>query len=213
MAHVIVVHGVSVARRPDWWLDWARHVEVDVTKPVHVWRPITWEPASDATYRIRSRTSWFLRRFGVLRDYGDLLHDLAAVIGGPPRQYVIDHVTEAVHDAENAKASVWVIGHSLGSVLAYFALHTLDGPRIAKFITLGSPLSFAYRYGFRIAFPEPRKPPCVRRWQNVYGRMDMIGGRVAAADQNIAVCCRHDSNRYLQTHAVRRLLGSVGKPA
>ncbi|MFE3279686.1 hypothetical protein [Nocardia sp. NPDC059239] len=55
-----------------------------------------------------------------------------------------------------------VIGHSLGSVVAYEALHRSNHP--ATFITLGSPLALQGVIYDRLRPQPPQVPPSVTRW-------------------------------------------------
>jgi hypothetical protein len=69
-----------------------------------------------------------------------------------------------------------VLGHSLGSVVAYEAVRCLPGP-LDLLVTLGSPLGLrAVRD--RLSHPEVEPatglPPGLRRWVNVYDRHDPV---------------------------------------
>ena len=75
-----------------------------------------------------------------------------------------------------------VIGHSLGSVIAYEALRRQPEAKVPLFLTLGSPLGLQEiqdhftRDGGPLAVPE-----CVGRWVNVADRLDPV-----AADARLA---------------------------
>lgn len=65
-----------------------------------------------------------------------------------------------------------VIGHSLGSVVAYEALLGVDQP--VAFITLGSPLGLRRVIYDRLRPPPPRVPPSVRSWTNIADVDDLV---------------------------------------
>jgi hypothetical protein len=86
----------------------------------------------------------------------------------PVREFAISSVLELVTDR-----TAVVVGHSLGSVVAYEALHRLDR-ELPLFVTLGSPLGLP-----TIIYPRLRpQPPCfprrVRSWLNVADRRDLV---------------------------------------
>ncbi|MFF3330966.1 serine peptidase [Streptomyces sp. NPDC002888] len=72
-----------------------------------------------------------------------------------------------------------VVAHSLGSVVAYEALHDLAGALdVRLFLTLGSPLALPHAVFHRLD-PAPREglgsgPPGVRRWVNVADVGDFV---------------------------------------
>lgn len=72
-----------------------------------------------------------------------------------------------------------VIGHSLGSVVAYETLRSLDRP-LPLFITLGSPLGLETIVYPRLRPQPPRFPAAVERWVNVADRDDIV-----AAEPNL----------------------------
>lgn len=72
-----------------------------------------------------------------------------------------------------------VIGHSLGSVVAYEALHRAHGARLSvdskvAFITLGSPLGIKNIVYEQLQPQPPRVPPTINRWDNVAARDDLV---------------------------------------
>lgn len=69
--------------------------------------------------------------------------------------------------------TVAVIGHSLGSVVAYEALHHHPYP-LPVLITLGSPLGVRNVVYERTRPQPPAIPPMVRRWINVADRDDLV---------------------------------------
>lgn len=79
----------------------------------------------------------------------------------------------AVHEHLGADTRV-VVGHSLGSVVAYEALHARPQP-LPLLITLGSPLGLA-SVTRRLQRP-PAYPAGVRRWINLADRDDLVAAR------------------------------------
>ncbi len=92
---------------------------------------------------------------------------------------VRDQVREALEKAWNAGGRVLLIGHSLGSVIAYDALWELShgerpgSGRVDLFMTLGSPLASPMIrkgvMGARLSGPQ-RYPRNIDRWQNFSAR-------------------------------------------
>ncbi len=66
-----------------------------------------------------------------------------------------------------------LLGHSLGSVVAYEAAHHLERP-LPLLVTLGSPLGLRMIVYERLRPQPPRFPPAVSRWVNLAGRDDCI---------------------------------------
>lgn len=66
-----------------------------------------------------------------------------------------------------------LIGHSLGSVIAYEAAHLMNKP-LPLLLTLGSPLGLQTIVYQRLRPQPPRFPPAVRRWVNIADRDDFI---------------------------------------
>jgi pimeloyl-ACP methyl ester carboxylesterase len=66
-----------------------------------------------------------------------------------------------------------LVGHSLGSVVAYEAAHRLSTP-LPLLVTLGSPLGLRTIVYERLRPQPPRFPPLVVRWVNVADREDFI---------------------------------------
>ncbi|HEV7979033.1 hypothetical protein [Amycolatopsis sp.] len=69
-----------------------------------------------------------------------------------------------------------VIGHSLGSVVAYEAAHRLDRP-LPLLITVGSPLGLRNVVYERTRPQPPGVPPQVARWVNLADRDDLVAAR------------------------------------
>jgi hypothetical protein len=117
--------------------------------------------------------------------------------------------------AEIGPDTAVVVGHSLGSVVAYEALCAHTEARVAAFVTLGSPLGVRNLIFDRL-IPEPgRWPGNVRSWTNVADEGDVValvkdlrplfGGSV----RSILVhngSRAHDVTRYLTAEAVGRAI-------
>lgn len=69
-----------------------------------------------------------------------------------------------------------VISHSLGTVVAYEALHAYRGP-VPLWITLGSPLAMGALVLQRLAPRPPHTPGGVERWLNFWDRDDIVVAR------------------------------------
>ena len=74
-----------------------------------------------------------------------------------------------------------ILGHSLGSVVAYEVAHQLEQP-LPLLVTLGSPLGLDTIVYPRLRPQPPSFPPLVRRWVNVADHDDLV-----AADPNLNV--------------------------
>jgi len=72
-----------------------------------------------------------------------------------------------------------LIGHSLGSVVAYEAAHLMRQP-LPLLLTLGSPLGLQTIICQQLQPQPPGFPPSVRRWVNIADRDDFI-----AAEPNL----------------------------
>lgn len=125
-----------------------------------------------------------------------------------------------------------VIAHSLGSVIAYDVLRTLDGAlELALLLTIGSPLGIA-EVQQNIVKPL-RFPGATRKWENFFDRLDPValeqelhgdfpgssGGKVVDSPVvnrdtlSLTGFNPHSGTGYLQTqevrHAVRAVVGSA----
>ncbi|MGV9270138.1 alpha/beta fold hydrolase [Kitasatospora sp. NPDC003701] len=69
-----------------------------------------------------------------------------------------------------------VVSHSLGSVVAYEALHQYTGP-VALWVTIGSPLATGAVVLQRLVPRPPHTPLGVARWLNFWDRDDIIVSR------------------------------------
>ncbi len=88
------------------------------------------------------------------------------------RSQAIDRVADAVVAAND---DVVLLGHSLGSVVAYDALHARPDLPVRGFITLGSPLGLPTVLRRLGAWSFPPMPA---RWANVFDPDDFVTGRV-----------------------------------
>jgi hypothetical protein len=65
-----------------------------------------------------------------------------------------------------------VVGHSLGSVVAYHVLHSQTDVRVPLFATVGSPLAIsAVERRLKV---RPSQPTCVNKWYNAFDRKDIV---------------------------------------
>ena len=78
---------------------------------------------------------------------------------------------QAVLDLISPRTRI-VVGHSLGSVVAYEAVQQMQRP-LPLFLTIGSPLGLETLIYHRLR-PQPPTFPRVRRWVNVASRDDFI---------------------------------------
>ena len=104
-------------------------------------------------------------------------------------RYLTDEMTRAlaqqrVLDLVEDDTKV-VIGHSLGSVVAYESMHRLKAP-LPLLVTLGSPLGLRTIVKERLR-PAPSFPRQVTRWLNVADRDDIV-----AAEPDLSPLFAHD---------------------
>jgi hypothetical protein len=86
-----------------------------------------------------------------------------------------EHALQQVR-AQLSRSPKAVIGHSLGSVVAYEAIRELPGDHpLPLFITLGSPLGLS-PVNSRLRQP-PGFPPALKRWVNLADRDDVVAAR------------------------------------
>ncbi|MBM7440471.1 MULTISPECIES: hypothetical protein [unclassified Streptomyces] len=74
-----------------------------------------------------------------------------------------------------------VVSHSLGTVVAYEALHEYGGP-VELWVTLGSPLALGGVVLQRLVPQPPSCPEEVGAWHNFWDRNDVVVGRPRLAD-------------------------------
>jgi hypothetical protein len=94
------------------------------------------------------------------------------------REAVKNEFKKVVEPLLQADASVAVVSHSWGTVVAYESLHDLNaslrGKRVAALFTLGSPLWMPPIRG--LVRPSATKPANVDLWVNIAAHGDAIGG-------------------------------------
>ncbi|MFI0510584.1 hypothetical protein ACH3Y9_11425 [Streptomyces sp. WSLK1-5] len=79
-----------------------------------------------------------------------------------------------VLDCVDPRLPLVVVAHSLGSVVAYEALHHLMQSTTRLFVTLGSPLATAGVVLHRVEPRPARTPHTVERWLNFWDRDDIV---------------------------------------
>lgn len=84
------------------------------------------------------------------------------------RAYALDKVADLIDPDTRV-----LVGHSLGSVVAYEAAHRLKGP-LPLLVTIGSPLGLRTIVYERLRPQPPGFPPQVGRWVNVADRDDFV---------------------------------------
>jgi hypothetical protein len=127
-------------------------------------------------------------------------------------RYLTDDTIRAVQDRVAAligPETKVIIGHSLGSVVAFEAAHRLGQP-LPLLLTPGSPLGLRNIVYHRVRPQPPSVPPLVRRWVNIADRDDLV-----AADLNLqrrfTGAQPHDVKFYLTTpEAGRPILETLG---
>lgn len=110
-----------------------------------------------------------------------------------------------------------LIGHSLGSVVAYECAHRLPAP-LPLMATIGSPLGLRTIVTDRLD-PTPSHPPLVDRWLNVANLEDVVaaepdlrplfGGRVACARFQEPGGNPHDARMYLGREPIARAVAEA----
>lgn len=151
------------------------------------------------------------RLLGALAQVGRYLRRGAPEAGQPLDVRVRERVLAALPDDR----PVVVVAHSLGSVVAFEALHSYSR-EVRLLVTLGSPLATAAVVFDRLRPPPPTTPPTVRRWLNFWDRDDVVVARPrlerlikANADGVLAVSDRVDSDG-LWVHSATKYLAQAG---
>jgi hypothetical protein len=101
--------------------------------------------------------------------------DRTSPLGAKIRALVADAVGE----------SAVVVAHSLGSVVAFEAVHELGGT-VPLLVTLGSPLAMSTVVWQRLVPQPPRTPENLGRWLNFWDRDDVVVARPRLADRVLA---------------------------
>ena len=99
------------------------------------------------------------------------------------QQRTVDvRVRERIHTALDTDRPTVVVAHSLGTVVAFEALH--EHPKqVALFVTLGSPLATSAVVWQRLRPQPPRTPPTVEKWLNFWDRDDLVVSRPRLKDR------------------------------
>lgn len=191
---VVMIHGISVERAPGWHCDWSASIESAVGSVCAV--PVNWEKLTDRRAIRPGRIPNFVG-------------DIAAIF----MPSVVDTVAATIHAAARDADRLWVLGHSLGSVLAYHVASTIKHVYIDRLITIGSPL---WRLEWWGLIPVVTYPRPVRRWHNVWGVWDWVVGPfwrrwlgmagLTTATRNWSAWCDHDALAYLRSAGCREAL-------
>ncbi|QKZ24650.1 hypothetical protein HUT05_06460 [Streptomyces chartreusis] len=126
--------------------------------------------------------------------------------------------SRVLEDLDPARPLV-VISHSLGTVVAYEALHEYGGG-VPVWITLGSPLALGAVVLDRLV-PRPAScPPNVAQWLNFWDRDDVVVGRphlanwIGPSKNGVKAVTERVDSRGLWTHTATKYLahGAVARP-
>lgn len=139
------------------------------------------------------------------------------------RKPQIAKAIDAIVDAELRDAPTLVIGHSLGSVVAYRLLQRRRALRPLGFVTLGSPLGLRAIVG---ALGVPENPAGRDGWFNAYDRRDIVAlnplddahfpadpGVVNHGGVDNPTANRHGIVGYLDDVQVARRVAAFARPA
>ncbi|OLT00494.1 hypothetical protein BJF90_34855 [Pseudonocardia sp. CNS-004] len=148
-------------------------VQDEVVEPDEPLGPVT--PTKGLPHSVTRLGAWLERRFGVagkLLFYGDLVQ----VRRFQRDDHLADAVLDRLRDSLGSGPRV-LVGHSLGSIVAYESLCTIADHGVQTLITIGSPLGLRSIRGAlrpRAADRIPHLPPGVLRWVNIYDRGDPV---------------------------------------
>ncbi len=119
--------------------------------------------------RTLSRVSWLAKPgMGVVKRFYKALDQVTRYLTD---EAIREQVQQIVSDLVTSETRV-IIGHSLGSVVAYEAAHQLKGP-LPLLVTLGSPLGLRTIVTERLR-PAPSFPTHVTTWLNVANLEDVV---------------------------------------
>jgi len=131
-------------------------------------------------------------------------------------------VLEKLRDAASGPGPHLLVGHSLGSVIAYDALTAIDGaPNVDALLTVGSPLGISeVREGLTPPWTSQDGWPSQRvgdgRWSNVFDALDPVCGlldRVIGTHYRRAGAVRVEDMRVSNTGSWRHSIGKyLGQP-
>jgi hypothetical protein len=202
----------------------------ELAEAVQRWAEALGAPAEVAqgylTQPVRQFAEWVAARFGLdarlMRWFvATFLTEVDAYLrdeDGAARRAARDTVIEVVA----AHRPQVVVAHSLGSVVAYEALHAPRDFAIDLFLTVGSPLAMPDVVLDRLAAHTgtvPRRPPGVRRWVNVADVGDVVavpsslaGSFAVDADlrESVGLFDFHRVVKYLNSGVVAGAIASVG---
>lgn len=192
---------------------------VDVYDKTTYWRD---SELATATSRIRKSfiwmkwalcklfTAWFVQKTTRALD---LVLDLPMYLGNPKGEKIRAKVREAINKALDTKAEgVILVGHSLGSVIAYDVIRELKSEKgekfpIKAFITMGSPLDWVT--DLRIAdkeLPDSAFNIGDVKWINFYDEQDPVPlnrelprSRFPDVQNERAIC---SGKKYIDAHTV-----------
>ncbi|MFI0795874.1 hypothetical protein ACH4OY_24790 [Micromonospora rubida] len=132
------------------------------------------------TVPLRQGLSWLAQRDGrpqqmLARIMTALLREVYTYLTRPASRA---RARDAVIEAVRAHGPRVLVAHSLGSVVAYEALHQRPDLEVDLLVTLGSPLGLPGAV-FEALDPPPRekrahRPPGVRRWVNIADPGDLV---------------------------------------
>ena len=132
------------------------------------------------TMPVRQALDWFARRRGISADLLAriaiaLMPEVFVYLTSPARRSA---AREAVAETIQASGARVVVAHSLGSVVAYEALHAFPLPQVELLVTLGSPLGLPGGV-FDALDPAPSngrgiRPPGLGRWVNIADPGDLV---------------------------------------
>ncbi|MEV6105927.1 hypothetical protein AB0M28_14600 [Streptomyces sp. NPDC051940] len=135
-------------------------------------------------------------------------------------------VRERILDGTDPDRPLVVVSHSLGTVVAYEALHEHPGP-VPLWVTLGSPLALGAVVLDRLV-PRPAQcPETVGAWRNYWDRDDIVVGRpelakwVAPSSTGVAAVTApvtssglwvHTATKYLEHRTVAEPVAEALRP-
>ncbi len=100
--------------------------------------------------------------------FGSMMRDLEPYLAGETREAILDRMTQRL-DEERGRP-LCVISHSMGTIVALDAVLHWDG-EVDTFVTLGAPLGWEH---LKVWLGRPAYPVNVRRWFNLYDRLDNV---------------------------------------
>ncbi len=202
-----VARAEASARSPDDRRE-ARRVQPELDAEVQGTGAVA-RTAVEALCRMR----WFAQAgFSAVAAVNRALRQVSAYLGDD--QTIRNRVRDRVL-ALTGQDTVAIVGHSLGSVVAFEVAHLLDRP-LPLLVTMGSPLGIRNIVYDRLDPQPPTFPTSVRHWLNVADRDDIVAARPdlsslfrpppgATFDADERADNRsepHDATRYLSAQSV-----------